>query len=323
MSKHPDSFATAAFLATIPDTQLLVVTGKGGVGKTAVATALATASARKGKRTLLTIYERDDLKHPLLDAQVGYDPVEVQPNLWLSRLDARLSMKEYLHRNIPLHMLYDWILNGKMLGQFTDAAPGFDEIMSLGKLYDLAEGSDGKNQFDNIVFDAPATGHCALMLRTPNVLADAIRSGPLHSSALKVQGLLSDHTRCAVLVVALAEEMAIQEGSELLDYVGGELALHTGPMIINRTRQRRFLDQEIKQLQARRKGADAEMLAVIDSAIAHHRQSSLQAGYMQDLGRKQVPIIEVPQVIQNRFDAAGVIDGMAATLAPVMEGLQA
>ena len=69
--------------------------------------------------------------------------------------------------------------------------------MCLGKLYDLAEGSDGKTEFDTIVFDAPAAGHCALMLRTPSVLANTINSRPVHNSALKVQGLLADNSVAA------------------------------------------------------------------------------------------------------------------------------
>ncbi len=305
----------------IPDTQLQIVTGKGGVGKTAIATALATASARSGKRTLLTIYERADARHPLLDLGVAYEPVEAESNLWVSRLDSRLSMKEYLHRNIPMHLLYDWVLNGKMMSQFTDAAPGFDEIMCLGKLYDLAEGSDGKAEFDTIVFDAPATGHCALMLRTPSVLASTIRSGPVNSSAQKIQSLIGDQGRCTVLVVALAEEMAIQEGGELLDYVSGELALGTGPMIINRTRARRFVDKEIKQLRQQMESVSQQTRTVLESAMAHHKQASLQASYMDGLSKNRTEgLVEVPQIIQRRFDARGIIDGIVVELAPALGG---
>jgi anion-transporting ArsA/GET3 family ATPase len=305
--------------ASIPDCQLLIVTGKGGVGKTTVATSLAAACARRGQRTLLAIYEREDSQHPLLDARVGYEPIEVEPNLRVSRLDSRLSMKEYIHRNIPFHLLYDWILNGKMLSQFTDAAPGFDELMCLGKLYDLAEGSDGKARFDTIVFDAPATGHCALMLRTPAVTATTIRSGPVHHSAVKVQQLLEDHQRCCVLVVALAEEMAIQEGSELLDYVSEDLQLRIGPMIINRTRPQRFSDSEIEQLQRSQTPIPDQVRAVIDCAVAHHKLSTLQASYIAAIRERSNGVIEVPQVIQSQFDAATLIDCISADLEATLE----
>ncbi len=305
----------------IPDCQLLIVTGKGGVGKTAVSTALATACARAGKRTLLTVYERDDCQHPLIDARVGFDTVETEPNLWLSRLDSRLSMKEYIHRTVPLHLLYDWILNGRTLGQFTDAAPGFDELMCLGKLYDLAEGSAGKQTFDTIIFDAPSTGHSALILRTPSVMVETVGSGPIHQSALKVQAMLQDRQRSCILVVALAEEMALQEGSELLDYVGGELQFNTGPMIINRLRPARFTDREIEQLRQRSGSATADVRAIIDNAAVHHRLCGLQQGYLDAIHGQYPAILKVPQLIQRQFDAATIVDGIAAALEPNMEAI--
>ncbi len=304
----------------IPDTQLLIVTGKGGVGKTAVATALAAASARRGQRTLLTIYERHDTVHPLLGTPVRYEPALAETNLWVSRLESQLSMKEYIHRSIPFHLLYDWLLNGKILGQFTDAAPGFDELMCLGKLYDLADGSLGKAKFDAIVFDAPATGHCALMLRAPSVVASTVGSGPIHQAAMMVKSLLEDHQRCSVLMVTLAEEMAIQEGTELLDYLGQELGLNTGPMIVNRTRAKRFSDHEIELLQQNSPHNSAQLQAVIHSALAHHRLATLQAGYIAELRQKLPQLIEVPQIIQSRFDGATIIDGMAAALEQAMAG---
>lgn len=306
---------------SLPDSQVLMVTGKGGVGKSAIAAGLATACAQAGRQTLLTVYEREDCNHPLLDAQVEYEPVEYQPGLWLSRLDSRLSMKEYIHRNIPFHLLYDWLLSGKMLGQFTDAAPGFDELMCLGKLYDLADGSDGKQPFDTIIFDAPATGHSSLMLRTPAVTAETVRSGPIHQSALKVQAMLEDAERFSVLVVALAEEMAIQEGCELTDYVGDELQLSVGPMLVNRTRSPRFSDTETAALQGHASTVSTEAQAAIGSAVAHHELCKLQQGYIERLRAERKPWLEVPRVIQARFDAQAIVAGIAECLAPTMEGL--
>src|SRR4029450_13632988 len=110
--------------------------------------------------------------------------------------------------------IYEWFLSGPALNHFTEAAPGFEELMSLGKLYDLAT-DRRSNAFERIVFDAPASGHVALMLRVPRVTTEAIRTGPLHHNALKIQGLIEDDLRTAVLIVALAEEMAVREGVEL------------------------------------------------------------------------------------------------------------
>lgn len=309
MTKTPPS-------CSIPNSQLLVVTGKGGVGKTAVASAIATACARNGQRTLLAVYEREDTLHPLLNTTASYKPIETEDKLWLCRLDSRLSMKEYIHRNIPFHLLYDWALNSKMLGQFTDAAPGFDELMCLGKLYDLADGSDGRQAFDTIVFDAPATGHSALMLRTPSVIVNTVATGPIHQSAAKMADWLQDAQRCSVLVVSLAEEMALQEGSELLDYVN-ELGLDSGPMIVNRMRPQVYSKGEITKLTRESKQAQGNSLAIINSAIDYYQLAQMQRHYLQKFS-DDTSMLEIPQVIQRKYEAAKMLDDMVAAVQPAL-----
>ena len=314
-----DSSQKSEQQATIPPCQVLIVTGKGGVGKTAVATALAVHSARQGKKTLLTVYEREDLLHPVLGTKASYELRKSRPNLWISRLDSHLSMKEYIHRTVPLHLLYDWILDGKLLTQFTEAAPGFDELMCLGKLSDLSDGSDGAVHFDRIIFDAPATGHSALMLRTPGVMAETVRSGPLNQAAMKVNTMLADHQRSCVLVVTLAEEMAIQEGTELQDYVRDELKLNVGPMIINRSRPQRFSADEIQGL-LRASSENPEARAIIDDAASHYRLSRLQRSYIDPLKQKTADVLEIPQVIQSTYQTGNLINGMVASLHAALEG---
>ena len=148
---------------------------------------------------------------------------------------------------MPLPSLYDWFLDSTALKHFTEAAPGFDELMCLGKLYDLV--SDSK--YDLIVFDGPATGHAALMLRVPRTTGAAVRTGPLHHNALKIQLMLENDVKTRIVIVALAEEMAVREASDLATYVSGDLAMHLGPMIVNRVTQQLFESDEIDALDRR------------------------------------------------------------------------
>ncbi len=131
---------------------------------------------------------------------------------------------------MPLANLYNWFLDSTALKHFTEAAPGFEELMCLGKLYDLVTDS----KYDLVVFDAPSTGHAALMLRVPRTTGAAVRTGPLHHNALKIQLMLENDMQTRIVIVALAEEMAIREALELANVVRGELAMHLGPMIVNR-----------------------------------------------------------------------------------------
>ncbi len=103
--------------------------------------------------------------------------------------------------------------------------------------------------------------------------------------------------------------------------IGSILGLLIGrPRVINRYRAQRFSDREIELLVTNSDAASDEATAIIDSAVAHHRLSTLQANYVAQLRNSTPRIVEVPQVIQNRFDAAGIIDGMSAALTPALAG---
>ena len=107
----------------------------------------------------------------------------------------------------------------------------------------------------------------------------------------------------------------------MLDYVSGELALNTGPMHYQPHPPRRFHDCEIEQLLEQSHSISQQTRAVVESAVAHHKQATLQAGYIETVQQnRNEGVIEVEQIIQQRFDAHGVIDGIAAALAPALEG---
>ncbi len=165
------------------------------------------------------------LRHPQLGVAASYDPVHIEPNFDLCSVDGRSALKEYVHRTMLLPGLYDWFLEQHSAPTFHRSGAGFDELMCLGKLYDLV--SDSK--YDHIVFDGPATGHAALMLRVPRTTGAAVRTGPLHHNALKIQLMLENDVKTRIVIVTLAEEMAIREASELATYVTGDLAMHLGP----------------------------------------------------------------------------------------------
>jgi len=143
------------------------------------------------------VQQQSDLPHPQLGRIASYDAVRVESNLDLCSVDGGSALKEYVHRTVLLPNLYDWFLNSTALKHFTEAAPGFDELMCLGKLYDLV--SDSK--YDRVVFDGPATGHAALMLRVPRTTSAAVRTGPLHHNALKIQLMLENDIKTRIVIV--------------------------------------------------------------------------------------------------------------------------
>ena len=289
--------------------KLLFVTGKGGVGKSAVSTALAAGAARAQRRTLLVVQQQADLRHPQLGISAAYQPVEVEPNLDLCSVDGRSALKEYVHRTAPLGTLYNWILDSTALKHFTEAAPGFDELMCLGKLYNLVTDS----KYDLIVFDGPATGHAALMLRVPRTIGTAVRTGPLHTNALKIQMLLENAALTRIVIVALAEEMAVREALDLARLVTVELAMHLGPLIANRVTPQLFDRAEIDALTAL-PDASPMIGRLARAAAARFERASVEARHVASLRGERPWLVEVPQIVLARHDPATLIDGIVASL---------
>jgi anion-transporting ArsA/GET3 family ATPase len=289
--------------------ELLFVTGKGGVGKSAVATAFATTAARAGRRTLLVVQQPPRIVHPQLGLMADYSPTSVESNLDLCNVDGRSALKEYVHRSMPMSTLYDWFLDTRAIKHFTEAAPGFDELMCLGKLYDLVTESD----YAQVVFDAPATGHASLMLRVPRTTAAAVRSGPLHTNAVKIQRLLEDHLKTCVIVVALAEEMAVREALELSRYVDGELGIALGPTIVNRVTSQLFTAAEINALSAV-PDASAALARITRAAAARFARAAVEAQHVESLRAERSWLVDVPNIVLARHDGAALIDGIVARL---------
>ncbi len=292
---------------------MLFVTGKGGVGKSAVATALAARAARSGRKSLLVVQHQAGQVHPYLGVAATYESARIEPDLDLCSVDGRSALKEYVHRTMLLPGLYDWFLNSTAMQHFTEAAPGFEELMCLGKLYDLVSAS----KYELVVFDGPATGHAALMLRTPRTTGAAVRTGPLHHSALKIQLMLENDVTTRIVIATLAEEMAVREALELTKYVRGDLAMHLGPMIVNRVTPPLFGADEIAALRAADDASPA-LARMIRAATARFDRSSAQAHHIEML-REQcahlaTPLLEVPQIVLARHDPAVLIDGIIASL---------
>jgi anion-transporting ArsA/GET3 family ATPase len=265
------------------------VTGKGGVGKSTIASAFATEAARRGRRVLLASHTRIEGPHPCFGTTLSYKPVRLTENLYLSRIDARSALKDYVHRTLPLGQFYDWFLDSKAVAHFTEATPGFDDLMCLGKLYDHVT---GPGAFDLVVLDAPSTGHAALMLRVPAVTCAAVATGPLHHNALKIR-LLLEGSQTEVVLVALPEEMALREAQELSDHITTELDISVAAFA---------LPQGSPALQR-----------ITRAASERHALAVLQGRYEVTLG-PAAPRLRVPHVIQERFDGPALVDRVADSL---------
>jgi anion-transporting ArsA/GET3 family ATPase len=195
--------------------QLLVVTGKGGTGKTMVAAALALAAARRGRRTLVVEVEgRQGLAAPFGRPSIGYQEVRLAEGVHGLSVDPEASLREYLGRFgfAPLARLLSW---ARLTNFVTAAAPGLGDILLVGKVWEAVTRSAGDRRvYDLVVLDAPPTGRVVPFLRAPETVAELARVGPIRHQADRVKELLDDPERTALVVTCLPEELPVAETIE-------------------------------------------------------------------------------------------------------------
>lgn len=221
----------AATPVPLLERRLLFVTGKGGVGKTSVASALGLLAARRGLRTLVC---EVDAKGNLADffgvGPLRFEPAAVRDHLWAMAMDTEESLKEYLRLQLripllarlgPLARTFDFVAN---------AAPGVKEILTVGKLaYEVRE-----RNYDLVVVDASATGHVVGQLASPVAVGELVRSGLVRSQTEWMVDLLTDPATTGVVVTTAPEEMPVAETLELVDRLRTETEVDVAAVVVNR-----------------------------------------------------------------------------------------
>lgn len=206
----------------VSEGRVVLVTGKGGVGKTTVSAALAVAAARSGKRTILCETSGNTVVPGLFGRPSrGYETIELAPNLYTLSITPEAAIEDYVVQVVKFRRLYQMVFRNKVMGPFVDAVPGLHDLIQLGKVWDLERlRSGGRPTWDLIVVDAPATGHGLTMLHAPRGMMDLTVAGPFHANAGLVAGLVEDPARTSLVLVALPEDLPVNETLELYDRLG-------------------------------------------------------------------------------------------------------
>ena len=201
----------------LADKRFILCVGKGGVGRSTVAAAIAGQCARAGKKTLLFEMNANDRFGNYFDKPaVGTEVVQLAPNLSAVNATPASALAEYGMMVLRWKSVYEMIFENRVTKAFIRAVPGMDDYAILGKAwFHTTETKWGKPVWDVVVFDMPASGHSYSMLRVPWVIVDTVPEGPLTRDAREVKELLTDPARTATVLVTLAEEMPVNEAIEL------------------------------------------------------------------------------------------------------------
>ena len=257
------------------------VTGKGGVGKSTVAAALAQAWRDAGARTLLVEIEGQASAAALLSSRtIGYEPTPLAEHLAAMRISLNDALKEYARLRLKVKLVADRLVNNPIIDQFAQAAPGFRELLVLGKLWSLAKETDegGRRRWDAIIVDSPATGHGLGLLGMAGVIARMFPVGPISAEARAVDAFVKDPDRVGVVLVALPEELPVTETLELHEQLA-EREVAVAATIVNGLLVDRFTDVEDAAVAtlARDESLDEDVRHALDTVAWEHTRCADQA----------------------------------------------
>jgi anion-transporting ArsA/GET3 family ATPase len=213
------------------DRKLIFITGKGGVGKTTVAAALALLAAERGKRTLVCeVDAKGNLAEFFETGPTRFEEREIQPNLWAMSMDTEASLKQYLSLQLkvplvarigPLAHTFDFVAT---------AAPGVKEIVTVGKLcWEVKE-----RHYDLVVVDASPTGHIVGQLAAPQAINQLVQVGLVRQQTGWMLDILGNPALTGLVIVATPEEMPVSETIELQARVEAETTVDLAAVVVNR-----------------------------------------------------------------------------------------
>lgn len=262
--------------------KLVLITGKGGIGKSLVSTALALEARKLGKKVCLVESTAHDQIAPLFGASpIGHQLRELSPGVFVINLNAQDNFKDFVIKHLGFAKLFEKVFTKPIVRSFIQMLPGIAELTLLGRLFYFVE-LDKENNFDIVIFDGFASGHFHSLMRTPDAVLHSGMSGPVIDETQRVRSFLADRSKVGVGLVTVPEELIISEALDFSQRLAKDSPASLTTVIVNRRwpdisssagplspdleasrayweRQQEAQGQNIERLQAGLKAIDPEL----------------------------------------------------------------
>lgn len=272
-------------MTALLERRLLLITGKGGVGKSTAAAVLCRLAAQQGKRVLFDC--------PGVAAPAGVAS---------AALDGGSALDEYLGRLLP-RPLHRRLVKSRLYRRFAAGAPGLGDLMLLGKIADDARGG----AWDLVVAEIGATGHALQMLAMPRAVASAFGGGLVLREAARIRHELADPAHTALVAVAVPEELAVDEAREIAARARA-LGIAFGPVVMNRVREAPLASREVPVAPP---AASSLLVEALRRGRAQALRAELDRLEIARLGELAGSAVLLPELLVEEMGAAA-IDELAA-----------
>lgn len=266
--------------------KIYFITGKGGVGKSTVALALAAQLAQRDQQVLLAELGQHSFFADHLSTAVDYQPMPFKKNLDLCLWSGKNCLKEYALHLLKIEALYKILFENRVSKSLIDIAPSLPELAILGKITSGLRQVGPPLSYDAVVVDCYATGHMMALLKAPRGMYEAVKFGPMGEQTKTMLDIIRDPDHSKFYIVSLPEELPITESLELHHAISEEVGVSPN-FILNKI----LPEEDVKNLKAENKGED-DFLQLLRLRIS--REKRLKSRLESQLHSRQQELIEVP-----------------------------
>lgn len=282
--------------------RFIAITGKGGIGKSTVAVALARHAAAQGSHVCLVESSARDRLARLCGAEVadqgGNTRVEVEKGLSCLNLDPQECIREYIVEYLGRRWLFDKVFNRGIVQALMKAMPGLAELVVLGRMYHMCEVAK-ERRWDLVLFDAPAFGHFLSMVQAPELVRQSPLSGPAVDDIELVRAFLGDRKKSGTLVVTTPEDLPVDEALDFIPRLLTDTAPPLLGVVINRL-PKALSPADLKAVselaRSRRAGRHTAALLAERDVGAQAAALTLTNGLTGMSAKETIPVVRLPDL---------------------------